>query len=213
MSELEDFLTHDYAAHFGSVWNRATMAVRKVVPASIRFEIEDQQPTIVQAAGKGVSVFRRTDDAAEVIDIEDFAKQVHGTANTPSSCDFAVSPTIGTHSLVLNELTRTQPGYILRFRQPETGEEQEGKLEKARRQLTETINRFYAVSNFCDRYSDKTALFSCRLSDKHSNGIMARSAKKFNKTIDKLQRMTLHEELPHGFVFKLRVYDAEYRLA
>lgn len=212
MSDLELFLTRDYAAHFGVTWNPATMAVRKETPASARFEIEDKQVTIVQPAGKGVSVYRRTDESVEVLDIEDFIRQIHGAANTPSSCDFAVSPSVGTRYIVLNELTRSKSEYILHFRQPDTGEEQEGKMEKARRQLTETINRFYSVSNFCDCYDDKTALFSCRLSDKRSNGIMARSAKMFNKTIDKLQRMTLHEELPHGFVFKIRVYNAEYML-
>lgn len=212
MSALEDFLTGEYASHFGVTWDASTMTVRKDTPASVRFEIEDLRPTVVQPVGKGVSVFRRTDDA-EVIDLEEVTRQIHGTDNTPSCCDYAVSPCIGTKYLVLNELTRTQSDYILRFRQPETGLEQEGKLEKARRQLTETINRFYEVSDFCDCYADKTALFSCRLSDKRSNGIMARSAKMFNKTIDKLQRMTLHEELPHGFVLKMRIYDAEFRLA
>jgi hypothetical protein len=31
-------------------------------------------------------------------------------------------------------------------------------------------------------------------------------------TIYKLQRLRLHELLPHGFVFKIRVYDAEFRI-
>lgn len=212
MSDFESFLTGEYASHFGVMWNTARMSVRKESPAAIRFEIEDQQPTIVQPAGKGVSVYRRTEESVEIIDIDDFTKQVHGTANTPSSCDFAVTPVIGTSFLILNELTRTKSGYILRFRQPDTGEEQDGKLEKARHQLTNTINRFYEVSDFCDCFNDKIALFSCRLSDKPSKGIMARSAKMFNRTIDKLQRMILHEELPHGFVFKMRVYDVEYKL-
>ena len=213
MSDFEVFLTGDYATHFGVEWDTSSMTVRKEAPASVRFEIEDQQPTIVQPTGKGVAVFRRDDEPVEVIDLEDFMRKVHGADNTPSSCDFALSPSVGTRYLVLNELTHTQSGYILRFRQPETGDEQEGKLEKARRQLTDTINRMYEVSDFCDRYASRTALFSCRLSDKHSNGIMARSAKMFNRTIDKLQRMTLHEQLPHGFEFKMRIYGAEYKLA
>ena len=41
---------------------------------------------------------------------------------------------------------------------------------------------------------------------------MARSAKSFSKTIYKLQHMTLAEKLPHGFVFKMRIYEAEYSL-
>ena len=212
MSNLADFLTQDYAMHFGVEWNSATMTLRMETPASVCFEIEDKKPTIVQPAGSGVSVIRRTADAVEVIDVEDFMKQIHGADNTPSSCDFAISPSVGSDYLVLNELTRTKSEYILRFQQPKTGVDQEGKLETARRQLTETINRFYEVSNFCDQYAEKTALFSYRLSDKQSNGIMARSAKKFSKSISKLQKMQLHNQLPHGFVFKMRVYNAEYRL-
>ena len=212
MSKLTDFLTQDYAQHFGVAWQPATMTLRMDTPASVCFEIEDKQPTIQQPAGKGVSVIRRKADAVEVIDIEDFMRIVHGSDNTPSSCDFTISPCVGNDFLVLNEITRSKSVYIRQFGQPKTGEQREGKLETAKRQLTETINRFYEVSEFCDQFAEKTALFSCRLSDKSSNGIMARSAKSFNKSIEKLQRMQLHEQLPHGFIFKLRVYNSEYRL-
>ena len=105
-----------------------------------------------------------------------------------------------------------QSNYILRFVQPETGVERDGKLVTARLQFTDTIERFYSVSHFCDQYPEKTALFSCRLSDKVKKGIMAKSARSFNSGIYKLQRMRLHEVLPHGFVFKMRVYSEEYRI-
>lgn len=212
MSNLSDFLTTDYVAHFNVIWDDATMSLRAEYPASICFEIEDKKPSIVQPSGQGVSVIRKKPEAVEVLDLEGFTKQVHGNDNTPSSCDFALSPVVGSEFLLLNELTRTQSNYILRFVQPGTGVEREGKLETARRQLTETIERFYSVSNFCDQYAEKTALFSCRLSDKVRNGIMAKSARSFNKGIYKLQRMRLHELLPHGFVFKMRVYGEEYRI-
>ncbi len=212
MSSLTDFLKNDYAPHFCVEWDETTMSLRLETPASVCFEIEDKKPTIVQPAGQGVSVIRRTADAVEVLDLEDFTKQIHGEDNTPSSCDFAISPSVGTAFLLLNELTRSKSTVVLPFQQPETGIEQQGKLEKARQQLTATILRFYEVSDFCDQYTTKTALFSCRLSDKSKNGIMARSASKFNKVIDKLQRMRLHETLPHGFVFEMRVYNKEYRI-
>ena len=212
MSNLSDFLTIDYVAHFGVTWNAATMSLRTEYPASICFEIEDKKPSIVQPSGQGVSVIRKKPEAVEVLDLEDFTRKVHGLDNTPSSCDFAISPVVGSEYLLLNELTRTQSNYILRFVQPKTGVEREGKLETARRQFTETIERFYSVSDYCDKYADKTALFSCRLSDKVKTGIMAKSAKSFNKVIYKLQRMRLHELLPHGFVFKMRVYSEEYRI-
>ena len=213
MSSLSNFLTGDYAMRFGVTWNAATMSLRSEYPASICFEIEDKKPSIVQPAGQGVSVIRRKADAVEIVDIEDFTRTIHGGNNTPSSCDFAISPVVGNDFLLLNELTRTKSDYIMHFTQPQTLEEREGKLEVARKQLTETINRFYDVSNFCDQYLDKTALFSCRLSDKAKNGIMAKSARSFNKGIYKLQRMKLHESLPHGFVFKMRIYSEEYKIA
>ena len=39
MSNLSDFLTTDYVAHFGVIWNAATMSLRTEYPASICFEI------------------------------------------------------------------------------------------------------------------------------------------------------------------------------
>lgn len=212
MSSLSNFLTGAYASHFGVTWNAAIMSLRAESPASICFEIEDKKPSIVQPAGQGVSVIRRKADAVEIIDIEDFTYKIHGGNNTPSSCDFVISPEVGNDFLILNELTRTKSDYILNFTQPQTMVEREGKLEVARKQLTETINRFYDVSNFCDQYLEKTALFSCRLSDKAKKGIMAKSARSFNKGIYKLQRLKFHETLPHGFVLKMRIYSQEYKI-
>lgn len=212
MSELTRFLTINYASHFGVIWEPTSMAIREEKPAAICFEIEDLKPTIIQPSGKGVSIIRSSSEVVEIIDLESFTKQIHGEEQMPSCCDFAISPTIGTRFLVLNELTRTKSDFILHFRQKETGVEQEGKLEKAKHQLETTINRFYEVSDFCDQYQEKTALFSCRLSDKSSNGIMARSAKMFSSGIYKLQRMQLRDKLPHGFTFKMRIYNQEYRL-
>lgn len=212
MSSLTDFLVGDYASYFGVSWNSETMTVRQETPSSICFEIEDKKEAIVQPDGHGVSVIRRTAVPVDVVDLEEFTKRIHGEDGTPSSCDFGISPSIGTDFLLLNELTRTKSEYIQRFTQHTTGIEQEGKLEKARKQLTATIERFYVVSNFCDQYASKVALFSCRLSDKTKNGVMARSAKAFNRGIYKLQKMQLHEILPHGFVFKMRVYNEEYRI-
>lgn len=213
MSRFGDFLKYDYAPHFGVVWNPATMKLRLDIPASVCFEIADKEPTIEQPHGKGISVLRRRGNDVEVIDIEDFTALVHGKNNTPNSCDFALTPKIGLDYLVLNELTKTKSDYIKSFVQPTTGTEQMGKLEYAKKQLTETINRLYEVNNFCDQYSSRVALFSCRLSDKKRNGIMSQSAKAFSRPIYNLQHMKLHEQLPHGFTFEMRVYDAEYRLS
>ena len=123
MSSLSSFLTGDYASHFGVTWNAAMMSLRAEYPASICFEIEDKKPFIIQPTGQGVSVIRRKAEAIEVIDIEAFTRSVHGGNNTPSSCDFAISPEVGNDFLLLNELTRTKSDYILHFTQPHTLEE------------------------------------------------------------------------------------------
>ena len=212
MSLLSDFLTNDYASHFGVTWNSSVMSLRVEYPASICFEIEDKKPSIVQPTGQGVSIIRRKDEMVEVLDLEDFMKMIHGRDNTPSSCDFVISPQLSSDFLVLNELTRSKSEYVRQFVQPKTGEEREGKLDVAKKQLIATINRFYEVSDFCDQYANRTALFSCRLSDKTKKSLMAKSARSFNSGIYRLQRIRLHESLPHGFVFKLRVYSDEYRI-
>lgn len=212
MSEFSDFLKTDYAGHFNVAWDPATMSLRMEIPASVCFEIADKEPMIIQPNGKGISVLRRKEAMIEVIDIETFTALIHGTDNTPTSCDFAITPVAEPDYILLNELTKTRSSYILPFMQPTTGIEQMGKLEFAKMQLTETINRLYEVSSFCDKYPSRVALFSCRLSDKLGKGIMARSAKAFNQSIYRLQHMKLHESLPHGFTFEMRVYDAEYYL-
>lgn len=212
MSKFGDFLINDYSTHFGVVWDPATMCLRMEIPASVRFEIADKELRIIQPQGKGVSVLRRKDADVEVIDLEDFTALIHGTNKTPNSCDFAITQELESDYILLNELTRTQSCYILPFVQPKTGIDQLGKLEYAKMQLTETINRMYEVSNFCDQYPIRVALFSCRLSDKKGKGIMAQSAKAFNKSIYRLQHMKLHQQLPHGFSFEMRVYEAEFRL-
>lgn len=213
MSKLTDFLLNEYVPHHGLVWNPATMTIRAEYPQSAQFEIEDKKPRIVQPVGMGVAIFRQGNNSAEVIDLEDFMKTVHQSSGVvPSCCDFVLAPVIGSDYIVLNELTHSKSEVILPFVQPQTGEKQEGKLEKARKQLKTTIERLYEVSDFCDQFAEKTALFSCRLSDKKSNGIMAKSARSFSKPIYKLQRMKLQEKLPHGFVLKMRVYDAFYPL-
>ncbi len=211
-SSFIDFLINDYASHFGIQREDAKTAIRSEIPSSIRFEIEDKKVNIVQPAGHGVSVFRRNENLTEIIDMEAFTLFIHGNGNTPSSCDFVLAPLIGMEYLVLNELTVSKSNLILPFTQPQTGIEQIGKLEKAKKQLVETINRFYQVSNFCDQFNEKVALFSCRLSDKSKRGIMARSAKAFNKTIHMLQKMRIHDSLPHSFIFKMRIYESEYQL-
>lgn len=208
---FSQFLENDYSSHFGVTWNPTVMALRVETPASVAFEIQDKQVSIVQATGHGVSVIRRSAMRAEVLDFEDFCNVVHA-GNIPRACDFIISPEAGYDYIVLNELTYTKSCYIKSFIQPTTGEEQTGKLEYAKQQLLATIRRIYNVSNFLDNYVKKTALFSCRLSDKSGNGPMARSARAFNSTISALEHMRLHDTLDHGFVFEMRVYNQEYKL-
>ena len=212
MSTLCDFLKKDYSAHFGITWDDNTMQIRKECPASVVFEIRDQQPTIVQPTGKGVSVIRKRDYSVEIVDFEAFCKTIHGRNNAPKCCDFIISPNVGEEFIVLNELTNTESKYILPFAQSATGTQQTGKLAYAREQLEATIERIYEVSNVLDSYDKKVALFSCRLSDKKGVHPMAKSARQFSRPIMRLEKMKLHETLPHGFEFVMRVHDKEYEL-
>ena len=212
MSTLCDFLKKDYSAHFGITWDDNTMQIRKECPASVVFEIRDQQPTIVQPTGKGVSVIRKRDYSVEIVDFEAFCKTIHGRNNAPKCCDFIISPNVGEEFIVLNELTNTESKYILPFAQSATGTQQTGKLAYAREQLEATIERIYEVGNVLDSYDKKVALFSCRLSDKKGVHPMAKSARQFSRPIMRLEKMKLHETLPHGFEFVMRVHDKEYEL-
>lgn len=212
MSKFCDFLKTDYPIHFGITWNDTTMQIRKELPNGVVFEIRDQQPTIEQVKGEGVSVIRRKEELAEVVDFEAYSKTIHGPDNTPSCCDFVISPYASNEYIIFNELTFSASNYILPFTQKTTGSEQKGKLAYAREQLITTIERIYEVNNILDNYSQKIALFSCRLSDKKGNNPMTRSAKHFNAPIMKLERMVFHEELPHGFKFAMRVYNKAYNL-
>lgn len=113
---------------------------------------------------------------------------------------------------MLNELTNTESKYILPFAQSATGAQQIGKLAYAKRQLEATIERIYEVGNVLDSYDKKVALFSCRLSDKKGVHPMTKSARQFSRPIMRLEKMKLHETLPHGFEFVMRVHDKEYEL-
>ena len=212
MSTLCDFLKKDYPSHFGITWDDNTMLIHKECPASVVFEIRDQQPTIVQPTGKGVSVIRKRDYSVEIVDFEAFCKTIHGRNNAPKCCDFIISPNVGEEFIVLNELTNTESKYILPFAQSATGTQQTGKLAYAREQLEATIERIYEVGNVLDSYDKKVALFSCRLSDKKGVHPMAKSARQFSRPIMKLEKMKLHETLPHGFEFVMRVHNKEYEL-
>ena len=212
MSTLCDFLKKDYSAHFGITWDDNTMLIHKECPASVVFEIRDQQPTIVQPTGKGVSVIRKRDYSVEIVDFEAFCKTIHGRNNAPKCCDFIISPNVGEEFIVLNELTNTESKYILPFAQSATGAQQIGKLAYAKGQLKATIERIYEVGNVLDSYDKKVALFSCRLSDKKGVHPMSKSARQFSRPIMKLEKMRLHETLPHGFEFVMRVYNKEYEL-
>lgn len=215
MSTLCNFLKKDYPSHFRTTWDDNTMQIRKECPASVVFEIRDQQPTIVQSTGKGVSVIRKKDYSVEIVDFEAYCKTIHGKDNIPSCCDFIISassPNDGKKYIVLNELTNTESKYILPFAQSATGAQQIGKLAYAKRQLEATIERIYEVGNVLDSYDKKVALFSCRLSDKKGVHPMTKSARQFSLPIMKLEKMRLHETLPHGFEFVMRVYNKEYEL-
>ena len=205
-----DFLKNQYAPFYGKRWDDATMTIRMERPASAVFEIKDKEPQIVQPAGKGVSVIRRGDVPVVVIDVESFTSMIHNTGNTPSACDFVICPVVGNDVVIFNELTCSESKYVKPYHDPYTAEDKEGKMEYAKGQIEKTLDRFYSVGNFLDAYNRKVALFSCRLTDKPGNSVMARSCRKFSKVIYSLEHIKTVEKMKYGFQFHVRIYGKEF---
>lgn len=74
-------------------------------------------------------------------------------------CDFIINPIAGYDFIIFNELTESEKQYIMPFTSPKTGEEKEGKLAYAKKQLEISIEKFYSVNNFLDDYEKKSGSF------------------------------------------------------
>lgn len=213
-SALIDFLKKDYPTHFGQEWKEDTMQVRREQRPKGKFEIRDGQSQIVQYKGRGVSVINNNAEIdVEIIDFEHYINIFHGTdAGMGRKCDFIINPIAGYDFIIFNELTESERQYIMPFTSPKAGEVKEGKLAYAKKQLEISIEKFYSVTNFLDKYGKKVALFSCRLTDTKSNGVMSRSLQAFRKPQKIFSNIRAHEQLIHGFVFEQRIYDNEYKV-
>ncbi len=213
-SALIDFLKKDYPSHFRVEWDENTMQIRKEQRSKGKFEIRDGQPRIVQYTGRGVSVINNNSDiAVEIIDFEHYINLFRDTdAGIGRKCDFIINPIAGYDCIVFNELTESERQYINPFTVPKTGEEKEGKLAYAKKQLEESIKKFYEVNGFLDSYKKRVALFSCRLTDAKPNRIMSQSLKAFRKPQKIFSNIRAHEPLVHDFIFEQRIYNLEYRI-
>lgn len=212
-SALIDFLKKDYPKHFGQEWKEDTMQVRREQRPKGKFEIRDGQPQIVQYTGNGVSVINNNSETdVEIVDFEHYINIFRGTdAGMGRKCDFIINPIAGYEFIIFNELTESERQYIMPFTSLKTGEEKEGKLAYAKRQLEISIEKFYSVNNFLDNYEKKVALFSCRLTDGKPERYMTRSVSAFRKPQKILSNIRAHESLAHGFVFEQRIYNKEYK--
>lgn len=213
-SALIDFLKKDYPAHFGQEWKEETMQIRKEQQPKGKFEIRDGQPQIVQYTHHGVSVINNNSEIdVEIIDFEHYINIFRDTAaGMGRKCDFIINPIAGYDFIVFNELTESEKQYIKPFTSPQTGEEKEGKLAYAKKQLEISIEKFYSVNDFLDNYRKKVALFSCRLTDTKPDKIMSQSLNAFRKPQKIFSNIRAHESLVHGFVFEQRIYDNEYKV-
>lgn len=213
-SALVHFLKTDYPLHFYVEWEDAVMRIRKEEHPGGRFEIRDCQSHIIQYEGQGVSVINNnTQVNVEVIDFEHYINNFQGKkAGEGNKCDFIIHPVAGNDFIIFNELTESASQYIKPFEVPTTGEWREGKLVYAKRQLEASIEKFYGVNDFLDDYVRRIALFSCRLTDKRPNSIMAKSMRAFRKSQRFFSNIQSHEVLVHGFVFELRIYNAEFKV-
>ena len=213
-SALVDFLEKVYPQHFNRKWDGGTMQVRREQHARGRFEIRDGQPRIIQYDGEGVSVIHNTLDMdVEIIDFERYIDMFRNTdAGMGRKCDFIIAPIAGYGFIVFNELTESEGQYVRPFTSQKTGEEKEGKLVYAKRQLEASIEKFYSVSDFLDGYEKRVALFSCRLTDAGGDRVMSRSLRAFRKPQKIFSNIRGNELSAHGFVFEQRIYDNEYRI-
>lgn len=212
-SALIDFLKKDYPTHFGLEWKEDTMQIRREQRSKGKFEIRDGQQQIVQYKGDGVSVINNNSETAvEIIDFEHYINIFRGTdAGKGRKCDFIINPIAGYDFIVFNELTESETQYIKPYIFPETGEEKEGKLAYVKKQLESSIEKFYSVNDFLDKYEKRVALFSCRLTDGKPKRYMTQSVSAFRKPQKILSNIRAHEPLSHGFVFEQRIYNNEYK--
>lgn len=213
-SELMNFLKKDYPSHFGLEWREETMQIRREQRPKGKFEIRDGQPQIVQYTGQGVSVINNNSEIdVEIIDFENYINIYHDTAaGMGQKCDFIINPIVGYDFIVFNELTASEQQYIMPFTSPKTGEEKEGKLAYAKKQLEISIEKFYSINDFLDNYDKKVALFSCRLTGGKPKSYMTRSVRAFRKPLKIFSNIRAHESLGHGFVFEQRIYNNEYKI-
>ena len=190
------------------------MRLRKERHSRGKFEIRDERLRIIQYAGEGVSVIHNASDVdVEIVDFEHYINLFKDTdAGMGRKCDFIINPVVGYDFIVFNELTESERQYIRPFVSPKTGEEKEGKLAYAKKQLEMSIEKFYSVSDFLDGYGKKVALFSCRLTDAGSDRVMSRSLRAFRKPQKIFSNIRAHEPLAHDFVFEQRIYDNEYMI-
>lgn len=213
-SALISFLKKDYPSHFGLQWDDNTMKIRKEERPKGKFEIRDGQPKIIQYSGCGVSVINNNSEInVEIIDFESYINSFRDTdAGMGRKCDFIINPIAGYDFIVFNELTESEKKYVEPFTSPATGEEKEGKLAYAKKQLEISIEKFYCVNNFLDAYTKKVALFSCRLTDGKVGSYMTRSINAFRKPQKIFSNIRAHEPLAHGFTFEQRIYNKEYKI-
>lgn len=97
------------------------------------------------------------------------------------------------------------------FTSPKIGEEKEGKLAYAKKQLEISIEKFYSVNDFLDNYKKRVALFSCRLTAGKPERYMTQSVSAFRKPQKILSNIRANERLAHGFIFEQRIYNKEYK--
>lgn len=213
-SEIYKYLSVDYPKHFGKAVP-LKFPLRVEYTSAKFFEIKDKGTGIIQKAGGGVSVFENHDGKrVEIIDFEKYINDFRkGKACEGGRCDFVLSSADGFDFLILNELTMTKSEYLHGFVQPTTGIPRIGKMEYARDyQLPETIDKLNHAKGLLPKYKHKTALFSYRLPDGGARNAATISMGIFQKPVQNVSNITMHQSLMEGFVFEQRVYPQAYRI-
>ena len=213
-SALVNFLLEDYPKHRGKMAEQIKPLRREDPRYKETFELHDdpgKKEAILCYKEKGEAVIQNeSNTCVEIIDIEEYIKQFpeekneHGAKDERINykCDFIIGPTDGEAFILFVELTKSTSENIRR-----------SKATHAAWQLATSIDRFYRMGDFFDRYAKKTALFSYRVDDskKLSRKVVKNMTKMMTPTAEHLSWKAAMDVIKdHGFTFEQRIYPTPY---
>lgn len=127
-----------------------------------------------------------------------------------SVCDY-IHIDISYNKFVLNELTCTKEVYVNPF--VNTKGQQDGKREKARKQMNSVVsllNEVNEIENYISTFGEKIGLFSWRIPSDDSN-VAEKAMGMFMQPQKAVGDITVLTGLNHGFKFVQQLYPATFK--